>query len=180
MPFDTLPIETRTTKRTRRLRVTVYPGGRIVLSRPRFVSDRSAARFLQEHADWILRQSERMRAIVVPETRVRGTRKDYLMRKEEARRLIHERLAYFAPRYGLKPGRVAIKNMTSRWGSCSVKGNLNFHYKVADLPMELVDYLVVHELCHLREMNHGTRFWELVAREIPDYRTLRKRLRATF
>ncbi len=180
MTVGTLPIETRTTKRTRRMRVTVYPGGRIVLSRPRFVSDRGVLRFLKTHENWILRQSERMRSIVVPETLMRGTRKDYLARKEAARILIHERLAHFAPRYGFRVGRVAIKNMTTRWGSCSAKGNLNFHYKVVDLPLELVDYLVVHEVCHLREMNHGVQFWELVAREIPDYTSMRKRLRAEF
>jgi predicted metal-dependent hydrolase len=176
--FDALAIETRTTTRTRRLRVTVYPGGRIVLSRPRWVSERGAARFLKTHEEWILRQSERMRTVVVPETRMRGSRRDYLARKENARTLVHAKLAHFAPRYGMQYGRVAIKNMTSRWGSCSHKGNLNFHYKVVDLSPELVDYLVVHELCHLKEMNHGARFWELVAKEIPAYRTLRKRLRA--
>jgi predicted metal-dependent hydrolase len=178
--IDALPIETRTTGRTRRLRVTVYPGGRIVLSRPRWVSERGAARFLRAHYDWILRQSERMRSVVVPETRMRGTRRDYVVRKEAARALINERLSHFAPRYGFTVGRVAIKNMTSRWGSCSAKGNLNFHYKVVDLPQELVDYLVVHELCHLKEMNHGEGFWELVGREVPHYGTLRKRLRAEF
>jgi predicted metal-dependent hydrolase len=135
------------------------------------------ARFLHEFEAWIRKEVNRMKDVPVPVPRVRGTRADYLARKEEARTRIMERLAYFAPRYGLTFGRVAIKNMTSRWGSCSAKRNLNFHYKAVDLPNELLDYLVVHELCHLKEMNHGPRFWALVAQEVPEYRTLRTRLR---
>ena len=75
----TLPptIETRTTKRTRRLRLTVYPGGRVVVSRPRFLSDRSVVKFLKEHEEWLAREVERMRSVVVPEGKMRGKRSDY-------------------------------------------------------------------------------------------------------
>ncbi len=74
--------------------------------------------------------------------------------------------------------KVTIKNTKSRWGSCSSKGNLNFHYKILFLPTVLAKYLIIHELCHLKEMNHSKNFWELVASLCPDYQKLRKDLQS--
>jgi predicted metal-dependent hydrolase len=110
---------------------------------------------------------------------MRRGRKDYLLRKEEARALVHERLLHWNAQYKFKYNKVFIKNMWSRWGSCSKKGNLNFNYKILDLPPALQDYLIVHELCHLKEFNHGEKFWTLVERAIPDYKSARTRLRKT-
>jgi len=97
-------------------------------------------------------------------------RGSYLEYRERARVLVHRRLEYFAGQYGFEFGRVAIRNQKSRWGSCSRAGNLNFNYKIVHLPEELVDYIVVHELCHLREHNHGPQFWKLVEAILPDYK----------
>ena len=96
-------------------------------------------------------------------------RQHYHTHKEAARTLVHDRLAYWNTRYGYTYHRVAIKNTRSRWGSCSSRGNLNFNYRIVFLPPPLQDYLIVHELCHLEEMNHKPQFWALVARELPDY-----------
>ena len=82
----------------------------------------------------------------------------YLKHKEVARTLVRERLEYFNAFYGYEYKRIAIKNHKSRWGSCSKKGNLNFNYRIALLPSELADYIVVHELCHLGEFNHSPKF----------------------
>ena len=109
--------------------------------------------------------------------RKNGGRKKYLEHKEAARELVRGRLEYFNTQYGYKIGRVSIKNTRSRWGSCSSKGNLNFNYRIALLPKHLVDYVVVHELCHLGQFNHSPAFWNLVARTIPDYVTRREELR---
>jgi len=106
-----------------------------------------------------------------------GPRRDYLRDKEGARDLVMERLAHFNQHYNLKWGRVAIRNQRSRWGSCSKQGNLNFNYRIAHLPPHLQDYLVVHEMCHLREHNHSRAFWSLVAETIPSYATCRRELR---
>mgnify|MGYP001607235311 CR=1 FL=1 len=132
----------------------------------------------------------------------RGTRVSYLKYKEAARELVKSRLEYYMRSifssplvsknassftdftllennklYQFKIGRVSIKNHKSRWGSCSKKGNLNFNYKLALLPQELADYVIVHELCHLGEFNHSPKFWKLVARAIPNYKALKKKFK---
>lgn len=97
--------------------------------------------------------------------------------KEFARTIIHERLKHWNTVYGFSYGRVAIRNQKRCWGSCSAKRNLNFNYKIVFLPTELMDYVIVHELCHLAEMNHSQKFWDVVARALPDYKTHRTHLR---
>ncbi len=104
-------------------------------------------------------------------------RREYLKYKEAARSLVKNRLAYFNAFYQFKIGRVAIKNSRSRWGSASKKGNLNFNYKVALLPQDMADYVIVHELCHLREFNHSPKFWALVAQTVPNWRIIRKKFK---
>ena len=91
---------------------------------------------------------------------------------------IRERLDYYAPRIGRVPGRIAIREQKSRWGSCSSKGNLNFNWKLIMAPPQALDYVVIHELCHLYEFNHSPRFWTLVAGQMPDYEVWKKWLKA--
>lgn len=100
---------------------------------------------------------------------VKKSPKIYLDNKEKARSLVFARLEYFNQFYGFKWNRVSIKNTRRRWGSCSKKGNLNFCYRVVLLPPDLVDYIVVHELCHLGQFNHSSAFWAEVTKTIPDY-----------
>ena len=112
--------------------------------------------------------------------RVRTARpptKKYLAHKEAARRLVHAKIAQFNAHYGFTILRVAVRDQKSRWGSCSKKGNLNFNYRLALLPEPLVDYVIVHELCHLAEFNHSPQFWARVAEMIPDYRARRAELK---
>jgi predicted metal-dependent hydrolase len=97
-----------------------------------------------------------------------------MLHKECARTLILERVAYWCGLIPVTPSRIAVKDQRSRWGSCSTKGNLNFNYRLAFLPLELVDYVIVHELTHLLEFNHSSRFWEKVGAIIPDYKARMK------
>ena len=97
----------------------------------------------------------------------------------QARRFVENRINYFNKFYNFKMNRVAIKNQSTRWGSCSSKGNLNFNYKIIYLRPALADYLIVHELCHLGELNHSKRFWALVKKTISDYIELNRELRRT-
>lgn len=87
-----------------------------------------------------------------------------------ARELVLARLRDFNQHYQLSWKRVAIRNQRRCWGSCSSLKNLNFSYKILFLPPELADYIIVHELCHLKELNHGPNFWSLVAEQVPDYK----------
>ena len=79
--------------------------------------------------------------------------------------------------YGFRYRSVRIKDQSTRFGSCSSKGNLNFNWRVIMAPREIVDYLLIHELCHLKEMNHSPRFWDLVSRSAPDYKKSKAWLR---
>lgn len=101
----------------------------------------------------------------------------YTENKESARKLILERLEYFNKHYNLKWNRVAIRNQRRCWGSCTSLKNLNFNYKIQFLPPHLRDYIVVHELCHLVELNHKQPFWSLVGQVMPEYKTYVAELR---
>ncbi len=106
--------------------------------------------------------------------RVRGL---YQQHKEEARRVITQRVQFFAPICQVTYGRIAIRDTRRSWGSCSSHGNLNFSYKLLFLPPCLRDYIVVHELCHRHHLNHGKEFWNTVALILPDYKERMETLR---
>ena len=96
---------------------------------------------------------------------------------EQAKLVLPERTAYFAPLVGVNYGRITIRHHVSRWGSCSARGNLNFNCLLMLCPPEAADYVVVHELCHRLEMNHSAEFWAQVARVMPEYAVHRRWLR---
>jgi len=95
-----------------------------------------------------------------------------------AKKYITKRVQLLSRKHGFNPGHIRIKNQITRWGSCSTKGNLNFNYKLISFPKRVIDYVIIHELCHLKEMNHSDRFWKLVENYIPDYKILKKKLRS--
>ncbi len=106
-----------------------------------------------------------------------GSSSDYKAHKKKALEISLQKIKRFNEIYNFRFSAVSIKNQKTRWGSCSAKGRLNFSYKIAFLPSELADYLAVHELCHLGEMNHSKKFWDLVAKTIPDYKLKRSILK---
>ena len=95
----------------------------------------------------------------------------------EAADYIPERVSFYARKIGVNYGRITIRNQKSRWGSCSSKGNLNFNCLLMLTPAEVIDYVVVHELCHRLEMNHSRYFWAEVERVLPDYKKWEKWLK---
>lgn len=97
--------------------------------------------------------------------------------RKQARTIVGERLALWNAHYRFEYARVAIKEQKSRWGSCSRQGNLNFNWRLLLAPLPVLDYVVVHELAHLKELNHSPRFWALVAQTCPDYASKRRWLR---
>lgn len=96
---------------------------------------------------------------------------------DRALEIIPERVAYFAPLVGVEVNGITVRNQRTRWGSCSAKGNLNFNCLLVLAPSGVLDYVVVHELCHRLEMNHSPRFWREVERVMPDYAERKKWLR---
>ena len=161
-------------RRAKHLRLRVHPGGAVVLTAPMGASHNIVETFLRSRARWIENAVARMLQFkVLP---VSG-RRDYVKHKEDARKLVEERVAYWNQFYNYQFKRIAIKNTRRTWGSCSRKGNLNFSYQLLFLPRELADYVVVHELCHLAEHNHGRGFWGLVSLTQPDYQARRRELK---
>lgn len=97
--------------------------------------------------------------------------------RENARQVIADRVCFYQPAVGRTVNWIAIREQKSRWGSCSAKSNLNFNWHLMEFPLEVVDYVVVHELCHLIHMDHTEAFWAEVERILPDYRERRIMLR---
>ena len=166
----------KTSRRARRINLSVRPDGTAVLSVPVGMQEWAVTRFWQESQDWLARQIARM-ARYRNDVFLPRTRREYLLRKTDARRLVLEHLDFYAAKYGFRFGRVSIKNLTRNWGSCSESGNLNFNYKLVFLPERAAAYVVFHELCHLEEFSHNARFWALVAREFPDHAEVRQGMR---
>jgi hypothetical protein len=166
----------RISRRAKRLRLAIYNDGRLVVTRPYRLSSVFVDHFIRAKADWILAQVGNSQKFPRPLTTA-GRREDYLQKKEAARRLVYSRLEYFNQFYNYNYRAVSIRNQATRWGSCSKKGNLNFNYRLVDLVPRVADYIIVHELCHLKEFNHSARFWNLVAATLPDYKDLRKQIR---
>ena len=87
----------------------------------------------------------------------------------QARKILNERVLVYSRGLGVKPARVAVRGQSKRWGSCSAKGNLNLNWKLVMAPPEILNYVVAHELCHIRHSNHQSEFWKLLESIMPDY-----------
>lgn len=168
----------RKSMRARRVRITVRAGGAVVLTVPARMPSGAGERFLREKAAWVLRTIARFKTVERPLFALRRrSRRDYMRYRDQALALVTHKAAQFSARYGVAYGRISVRNQRTCWGSCSKKGNLNFNYRILFLPERVQDYIVVHEVCHLREFNHAPAFWNLVAQMIPDYALLRQTLR---
>lgn len=134
-------------------------------------SEREIERFVRENESWIrkqlLKQEKQQAALDASEPLTAG---DIQRLADEALRVIPERVRYYAEKIGVTYGRITIRNQRTKWGSCSSSGNLNFNCLLMLTPPEVLDSIVVHELCHRIEMNHSARFYEAVLRAYPDYR----------
>lgn len=159
----------RKSKRSKRIRISVGRDGSVVVSIPSRVAEWRAREFVESKKDWIEKQQNILQQ-KPPKILAHLTRLDFIKHKEIARDFVKNRVEYFNSYYGFSLGRISIRDQVSRWGSCSSRNNLNFNYKIVLLPQHLADYIIVHELCHLKEMNHGKKFWDLVSEQIPDFR----------
>ena len=140
--------------------------------------DREIERFLKEKQQWIIEKlqlvREKQRERQEREATINKLTMDEIQAlADKALQVIPERVAYFAPQVGVTYGRITIRNQRTRWGSCSGKGNLNFNCLLMLTPPEIIDYVVVHELCDRKQMNHSSAFWAEVEKILPDYKERR-------
>jgi predicted metal-dependent hydrolase len=166
----------KTSARSRRISIAISRDEGVVVTVPPKTREEVIEKFLETKADWIRKTLARFDAMGPPllPTAKRG---DYARYKQQALALAAARVGYWNRQYGFRVNSIGIRNQKTRWGSCSRKANLNFNYKIALLPQAHADYIIVHEICHLKEMNHSPKFWALVEKTIPNHRVLRKQLR---
>lgn len=159
----------KTSRRSRSLRVTVHSDGRVIVVKPSWILESAARSFVESRELWIIEKQKEF----AKRGRVKlgvGSLAEYRQYKDEALALAKNKIEALNLSYGFKYNRITIRRQKTRWGSCSKKGNLNFNYKIVFLPEDLQEYLIVHELCHLSEFNHGTDFWKLIAKTISDFK----------
>lgn len=190
--IEEMEITFRTSTRARHLRITIKSSGECVVTIPKRMPMVLVNRFVAEKAEWIrAKQAEWIRAKqeevgkrgvggwgsgVVGAENLPPMRK-YADVKQESLRFATQRVEAMNASFGFSYKAIRVRNQKTRWGSCSRRGNLNFNYRILYLPPHLADYIVVHELCHLKEFHHGKKFWDLVARVFPNHQELRKELR---
>lgn len=162
----------RSTRKT--IAIGISRGGEVLVRCPNRMTLREVRAFVESRADWVRKQLEKAARQEAAPALSQDELED-LARK--AAQYIPQRVAHFAPRVGVRVGRITIRRQRSRWGSCSGKGNLNFNCLLMLAPGEVTDYVVVHELCHRKEMNHSPRFWAEVEKVLPDYKRQKKWLK---
>lgn len=160
--------------RRRSLGLEIKTDGRVIVRAPEGISEEALMEFVRNRQEWILEKwfcletKRRNLARAFPHDYEGHPELEELYRRK-ARTRIEQRTAYFAAEMGVTYGRISIRSAKTRWGSCSSEGNLNFHWKLVLMPPKVLDYVVVHELAHRKEMNHSRKFWAEVKNVLPDY-----------
>ncbi len=152
-------------------------GNKVLVRAPFRATNVNITEFLTQHKGWIEKHLEKARQQQAIAEENRLTMEEIRHLAHRAMEIIPARVRYYAPLVGVTYGRITIRNQRSKWGSCSSKGNLNFNCLLMLAPPEVLDSVVVHELCHRKEMNHSDRFYAEVLRVFPDYHKWNKWLK---
>lgn len=152
--------------------ICVTEKGQVQARVPYGMSDGEVRKMIHEKQQWIRQHLEicRRRAENRLEPENRLSREEIEALADLALKVLPEKTAFYAKQMGVTYGRITIRNQKTRWGSCSTKGNLNFNCLLMLAPEEVQEYVVVHELCHRKEMNHSKAFWAEVEQVLPDYK----------
>ena len=160
------------------LGIEVDQNGEVIAKIPyRGVALDEARRFVEEKKDWIIKNQLKME-----DRRKRALRNNWSEKKpvtypwirSAGGKLFEDKVKHWAGVIGVEYNRITIKDVESRWGSCSSRRNINFCWKLFTMPERLVDYIIVHELSHIRYMDHSREFWAEVEKYIPDYKQRKK------
>ena len=172
--LSTFPYEVRRSQR-RTIALEITARGEILVRAPRFVSARFIEDFVDGHEDWIRRARERWaaRQAACPEP----TAEEQAQMRRRAKEVIPPKVAHYAAVMGVEPAGITITGARTRFGSCSAKNTLSFSWRLMAYPEEAVDYVVVHELAHIRHHDHSKAFYDLVASVLPDHKARRALLR---
>ena len=158
--------------------IEITSTGQVIVRAPRHMSETEIQQFVESKSAWLekhLAKREKNKDVLQAEGKFSPEEINRLI--ELAKQVILAKVAYYARLMGVSYGRITIRKQKTRWGSCTSEGNLNFNCLLMMAPPEVLDYIVVHELCHRLEMNHSARFWAQVEKVIPDYRKPRKWLK---
>jgi len=172
---SSIPYTLKRYKKSKSLRVKIKTSGDVLVTAPYRVSKKYIDSFIQSKVGWIQEKIDLFKSL--PQPHIQTKRGDYKKYKEQARTLVEQKLEKVNSFYNFKFNRVFIRDQKTRWGSCSSKKNLNFNYKIIFLPDHLAEYIIAHELCHLKEMNHGKGFWDLVGQTIMNPLEVQRELR---
>ena len=152
--------------------IQLSPDGSLVVRAPNRMPKRDIEGFVESKRGWIEGHLKKL-----PETQPKLTDAELRELARRAKEVLPEIVDYFAPLVGVDFGRITIRAQRTRWGSCSAQGNLSFNCLLMLTPDDVMEYVVVHELCHRKEMNHSARFWAEVERVLPGYRESRRWLK---
>lgn len=151
----------------KKLTVSVKADGRIAVRAPHMLGTEQIEAFLSANSELIMRHAEEAKRKNAGVKRL--TEQELSRLFEKAEKVIPEKAAHFAEKIGVTYSRITIRAQRTRWGSCSVNGNLSFNALLMLMPDEVIDSVVIHELCHRKEMNHQAGFYELLYSVCPDY-----------
>lgn len=157
--------------------IQIMEDGRVVVRAPKRAGKGAIEKFLTEKENWIRTKQEDIRDAYENKKSEQLSDAQKLKMKDLAKEVFAAKTAHYARIMGVTYGRITIREQKTRWGSCSSAGNLNFNWKLLLGPEEVVDYVVIHELAHRREMNHSARFYAVVAEIMPDYKVWQRWLK---
>lgn len=162
-------VEVRRSKR-KSAAIKITADMQIVVFVPLYVSDNEIERMVISKSKWIDEHMLKVQSTIDERSKLEKITFEQIKElADQAVEYIPKRVKYYAEKENFIYNKITIKNLVSRWGSCSTKGNLNFNCLLMLTPDYVIDYIVVHELCHLREMNHSEKFWAEVEKIMPDY-----------
>ena len=174
-----IPYTLRRSTRTRTVRITIRRIGEVVVSAPVGVPQFFITAYVARMQKWIASKLLliKERAPQAKVSTLPSGRRDFVAHKDEALRILSERTKELNQVYHFSYTKIVVRNQKTRWGSCSRYGVINFNYRLAYMPDEVRDYVIVHELCHLKQFNHSKNFWDLVRQTVPDYKEIKKKLK---